>query len=139
MRVQMPGTSFRGARDSERTRNLEVPGSRFARPGTTGYLFGPSSRLRRRGERGEGAARGREALEQRRRLQARIVGLLGVVGETIGDVLEANRVGPEHRAAAVDRPAIAVEPDHVDIARAGRDALVEDLRALVDHRVHHAL
>src|SRR5262249_13405336 len=61
------------------------------------------------------------------------------VGETIGDVLQPDRVGPEHRTAAVDRPAIAIEPDHVDVARTRRDALFEDARPLVDHRVHHAL
>src|SRR5262249_23702929 len=55
------------------------------------------------------------------------------------DVLEADRIGPEHRAAAIDRPAITIEPDHVDVAWTCGDALVEDLRALVDHRIHHAL
>ena len=43
-------------------------------------------------------------------------------------------VGVEHRAAAPDRPAVAVDPDHVDVAGAGGDTLVEDARALVDHR-----
>src|SRR5262249_53692375 len=66
-------------------------------------------------------------------------GLLGIIRETIGDVLQPDAVGPEHRAAAIDRPAIAVEPDHVDVARTRRDALVQDARTLVDHRVHHAL
>src|SRR5215469_4665257 len=91
------------------------------------------------GERREGLAFGGEALEQRRGLERRIVGLLGIIRETIGDMLEANAVGPEHRAAAIDRPAIAIEPDHVDVARTGRDALLQDARTLVDHRIHHAL
>src|SRR5256886_9651978 len=125
---------------SERTRNLEIPGSRCARPGmTTAEGNGPSSRFRLRRERRKRATLGGEALEQRRRLQRGIVGLLGVIRQPVGDVLEADLVGIEHRAAAVDRPAIAIEPDYVDVARTRRDALFEDARTLVDHRVHHAL
>src|SRR4029077_12171455 len=60
-------------------------------------------------------------------------------GQPVGDVLETDLVGIEHRAAAIDRPAIAIEPDHVDIARTRRDTFFEDARTLVDHRVHHAL
>ena len=44
-----------------------------------------------------------------------------------------------HRAAAVDRPAVAVDPDDVDVGRPDRDALLQNLRALVDHRVEAAL
>src|ERR1700754_932052 len=125
---------------SERTRNLEVPGSSFGRPGTTlRERTGPSSRLRRLGQRCKGLALRGKALEQRRRFERGIVGLLGVVRQTIGDVLETDLVGVEHRASAIDRPAVAIKPDHVDVARPRRDALFEDARTLVDHRVHHAL
>src|SRR6266850_4146424 len=130
-----------------RTRNLEVPwcatahqGSRWARPGTTWReRTRPSSRLRLRGQRRKGLAFVGEALEQGSRFERGIVGLLGVIRKTVGDVLQPDLVGIEHRAAAIDRPAVAIEPDHVDVARTRRDALFEDARALVDHRVHHAL
>src|SRR5690606_11399570 len=46
---------------------------------------------------------------------------------------------PEHRAAAIDRPAIAVNPHDIDVARALRLAFGEDQRAFVDHRVKRAL
>src|SRR2546428_8208751 len=55
------------------------------------------------------------------------------------DRLEPHLVCPEHRAAPVDRPAVAVDPDHVDVARADRELLLEDLRSLVHHRVEQAL
>src|ERR1019366_10661470 len=42
-------------------------------------------------------------------------------------------------AAAIDRPAITIEPDHIDIARTRRDLFLQDPRAFVDHRIHHAL
>src|SRR5690242_11997620 len=44
-----------------------------------------------------------------------------------------------HRAAAIDRPAIAVHPDDIDVGRPDRLLLVEDLRAFVDHRIDAAL
>src|SRR5579859_422749 len=84
-------------------------------------------------QRREGLAFGGEALEQRRGFERGIVGLPGIIGETIGDVLQSHRIGPVHRAAAVDRPAVAVEPDHVDVARTRRDAFIKDAGALVDH------
>src|SRR5882724_358032 len=49
--------------------------------------------------------------------------------------LEPDLIGPEHRAAPVDWPAVAVDPDHVDVARPDRDLLLQDLGPLVDHRV----
>src|SRR5712692_10351626 len=57
----------------------------------------------------------------------------------VADGLEPDLVRPEHRAAPVDRPAVAVDPDHVDVARADRELLLEDLRSLVHHRVEQAL
>src|SRR5580698_7041023 len=54
-------------------------------------------------------------------------------------MLEADLIGIEHWTAAIDRPAIAIEPDHIDIARPRRDFLLEDPRAFIDHRIHHAL
>src|SRR5262249_17280072 len=59
--------------------------------------------------------------------------------QPIADRLEADLVGPEHRAATVDGPAIAVHPDDVDVARADGLAFLEDLGALVDHRVEQSL
>src|SRR6202041_1459545 len=54
-------------------------------------------------------------------------------------MLQADLIGIEHRAAAIDRPAIAIEPDHIDIAGARRDLFFENSRAFIDHRIHHAL
>src|SRR5690348_9791822 len=53
-------------------------------------------------------------------------------------LVEADGVAVVHGAAAIDRPAIAVHPHHIDIGRPDRLLLVEDLRALVDHRVDAA-
>src|SRR5688572_31679874 len=44
-----------------------------------------------------------------------------------------------HRPAAVHREAVAREVDHVHVRGALRDALLHDLRALVDQRVDAAL
>lgn len=33
---------------------------------------------------------------------------------------------------------MAIEPDYVDVGRPRRDA-IQDLRAFIDHRIHHAL
>jgi len=55
-------------------------------------------------------------------------------------VLQPDLVGIEHRAAAIDRPAIAIKPDHIDVARPRCNALFEVLaRTLVDHRVQSCL
>src|SRR5574337_2162620 len=71
---------------------------------------------------------------------------LGVVVRVLREALhrlhhveEAELVGVEHRAAAEQRKAVAGEVDHVDVARAGRDALLQDARGLVDQREHQAL
>src|SRR5215469_6579852 len=52
---------------------------------------------------------------------------------------EAEAVGVVHRSAAPYRPAVAVNPDHVDVAGAAGDTLIEDPRPFVDHRQDHAL
>src|SRR5258708_6471729 len=54
-------------------------------------------------------------------------------------MLEADLIGVDHGAAGIEGPAITVEPDHIDVARTRRDLFLEDSRALVDHRIHHAL
>src|SRR5687768_2766085 len=53
--------------------------------------------------------------------------------------LYADGIGPEHWPAGVERPAVAVDPHHIDVARALGHALAEDQRAFVDHRVEQAL
>src|SRR6266566_9355167 len=53
--------------------------------------------------------------------------------------LQANRISPEHRSAGGSRPAIAVEPDDVDVGGALCDALFKDPRALIDHRIKQPL
>src|ERR1051326_9375291 len=114
-----------------------------------GYWVARSSRAMTRGpsrrgggrrfERGKTLALGREARQQRRRLERLVAGALRIGGEPVADPGEPDLVGVGHRAAAPHRPAVAVDPDHVDVARPTGDALLEDARALVDHRVDHAL
>src|SRR3990167_350105 len=52
--------------------------------------------------------------------------------------LEPDMIGPEHRPAGPCRPAIAVEPDGIDIARPLRNAFLEDQCAFADHRIEQA-
>ena len=49
--------------------------------------------------------------------------------------MSAQNIGPPR----IDRPAIAVDPDDIDVGGALRLALLQDLRALVDHRIEAAL
>src|SRR5262249_40509482 len=77
-----------------------------------------SSRFCRRLPVGEAATFLRELLEERRRLEGRLVETRGEFAEPLGDFLEADAIGIMHGAAAIDRPTIAVHPDHVDIAGA---------------------
>src|SRR5687767_4276602 len=53
--------------------------------------------------------------------------------------LQPDRVGVEHRPAAVRREAVTREIDHVDVGGAQRDAFLEDVRGLVDQRVDQPL
>src|SRR5213593_635094 len=80
-----------------------------------------------------------ELVEQRRRPPEITAGLLLERQQPVADRLEPDLIGPEHRAAAIDGPAVAVHPDDVDVARTDRLALLEDLGAFVDHRVEQAL
>src|SRR3546814_17087824 len=54
------------------------------------------------------------------------------------DLVGALDTRPEHRAAAIDRPAIAIDPHDIDVARALRLAFGQDQRAFVDHRIERA-
>src|SRR5213594_4030584 len=83
-------------------------------------------------------ARVRQPAQERGRLPDVAVPALGLQHAGL-DRLEPHLFCPEHRAAPVDRPAVAVDPDHVDVARADRELLLEDLRSLVHHRVEQAL
>src|SRR5436305_673943 len=80
-----------------------------------------------------------ELVEQRGRLVALVAGFPRELAQPVADLLQADRVGPMHRAAAPGREAVAIKPDHVDVARARRDALLEDARALVDLRIDQPL
>ena len=62
-----------------------------------------------------------------------------VLRDALEHLWQTHGVRVEHRAAAGAREAVAIAPDHVDVGRAARDALVEDPRALVDERVDAAL
>src|SRR5579883_2462513 len=95
------------------------------------------SALARR-EIGEALAFARELFQQRRRLPEEAMRLVESLHIGI-DLVETDSVGIEHRSAAPSREAIAGEIDDVDVARSERDALLEDLGALVDQRVDGAL
>src|SRR5438132_811306 len=60
-----------------------------------------------------------ELVEQRRRPPEITAGLLLERQQPVADRLEPDLIGPEHRAAAIDGPAVAVHPDDVDVARSG--------------------
>src|SRR5690606_28570898 len=64
---------------------------------------------------------------------------LAVLLELVDHGLETHGVGVEHRTAPVDRPAVTVDPDDVDVRGPDRDAFLKDLGALVDHREDAAL
>src|SRR3954451_19091239 len=107
--------------------------------GDTTPVRSPSRRFCSLAKRSECLAFRSQALEQRRRLERRIVGFSRVVRQPVGDVLQADLVGVVHRTAAIDRPAVAVYPDHVYVAGTRVYFFFEDARAFVDHRIHHAL
>src|SRR4030095_4169210 len=54
---------------------------------------------------------------------------------SIADDLQPEGIGPKHGAAAVHRPTVAVDPDHVDVAGPDGQLLFQDLGSLVDHRI----
>src|SRR6202011_5137919 len=54
-------------------------------------------------------------------------------------VVEAERVGVVHRATSIRREAVSCEVYDVDVGGAQGDALLEDLRSLVDQREDAAL
>ncbi len=84
----------------------------------------------------EAPALGGEPRQERGGLQGVVAGLGGEAGEIGGDPVKAGLVGPVHRAAPPRRPIVAIDPDRIDVAGPRRDALLEDARALIDHRVH---
>src|SRR5512142_961335 len=84
---------------------------------------------------------GSEACEQRCRRPERRIGV-GIGCDPLHaarDVVEAEHVGIEHGAAAMERKAVAREIDDVDVRCARRDALLQDARAFVHERQHAAL
>src|SRR6266511_2840597 len=89
---------------------------------------------------GEGLPLVGELVQERGGLPVVAAELLLVIEHAVAERLEPDRkVGPEHRATPVDRPAVAIHPDHVDVARPQGDLLLDDVGALVHHRVEQAL
>src|SRR5436190_6707995 len=78
-------------------------------------------------------------IEQRGRIVALFACFFRELAQPVADLLQAHRVGPMHRTAAPGRKAVAVEPDHGDVARARRDPFFQDARAFVDHRIDQPL
>src|SRR6185312_11221057 len=74
----------------------------------------------------------RQSLQQSR-------GLAAVALQPLDDLRQALDVGPEHRTAAIGGPAVAVEPDEVDVGGPRGDPFLQNLRALVDQRIEAAL
>src|SRR6185436_1685534 len=54
-------------------------------------------------------------------------------------LIQTDGVGIEHRAASVARETVTVEIDDIDVARAQGNTLVQNLRSLVDQRIHATL
>src|SRR5262249_61043571 len=88
---------------------------------------------------GEAFPRVSETVEQGCGRPERVPGLFLESEHRVAKGVEADRVGPEHRAASIDRPAVAIDPDDIDVAGANGDLLLEDLGAFVDHRIEQAL
>ncbi len=88
---------------------------------------------------GKALALGGEPLDQRGRLPDIAIACRVEAPDLLQHLAKPLALGPEHRAAAIDRVAIAVDIDDVDVRGAQRDALVEDLGALVDQRQHGAV
>ena len=113
---------------------------------------GEAGRLKAAARTAEGALRGRlrhsgfanvlplfdQPLQQRCRLPELAVLALEVADARV-DLVQAHRVGVEHRPAAPGRKAVAVDVDQVDVGRALGNAFLEDLRAFVHQRVDRAL
>src|SRR5258708_37475871 len=75
----------------------------------------------------EAATPARQLLQERRRSPPGALCL--VVTHDIGvNLIEADGVGVEHRSAAIGGGAIARDVDDIDVARPGRDPLLEDFR-----------
>src|SRR5207249_5404154 len=79
-----------------------------------------------------------QSLQQRRRLPELAVLALELADARV-DLVQAHRIGIEHRAAAPSWETVAVHVDQVDVGGALRDALLEDLGAFVHQRVDRAL
>src|ERR1700733_1552378 len=132
---ETPGSVFTGHPSAAQPSSF-APSARPLLPrgerGPKGRMRVLGSRLRKR------PALRRQLLQQGSRLK--VVAELGLKLLEFGqNGLQSDCVGIEHRTAAIDRPAVAVDPDDVDVGRALGLALLEDFRALVDHRVDAAL
>src|SRR5690606_13290866 len=80
-----------------------------------------------------------EPHEQRRRLPMHRPEDVSVPAHPFEQLRKADRIGVEHRAAAIAREAVARRPHDVDVARAQRDAFLEDADAFVHQRIETAL
>ena len=68
------------------------------------------------------------------------------IAETLGigpdpgeDLVQTDRVGVEHRPAAITREAVAIGIDHIDIAAPPSDPFLKDLCTFIDQREHAAI
>src|SRR4051794_7216937 len=142
MRLQSQSSRAKRSEDPGPTAPARGHGSRLCaslRPGRPPWKAKSSRRLVLARLRGKAPAVAGEPGQQRRRLERLVVRAGRIGGEAVAQIGKPDLVGIEHRPAAPDRPAIAVDPDHVDVARPVGDALLEDARALVDHREDQAL
>src|SRR5437762_5571241 len=76
---------------------------------------------------------GRELGEEWRRLPKRGIGVgnRGQLFHSADNVVQAERVGIEHRSATIQRKAVARQVDQVDVGRAKGNALLQDARAFI--------
>src|SRR5437763_2493341 len=79
--------------------------------------------------------------QQRRRRPERsvVVGIARQLAHSARHVVEPQRVGVEHRSAAIQRKAVAGQIDEIDVGCAERNALLQNARAFIDEREDQAI
>src|ERR1700733_786366 len=78
-----------------------------------------------------------ELFEQRRRFEA-VAHRRFEFLQFAEHFIKTDQLAVEHRAATINRPAIAVDPDDIDVGSALRLAFFKDLGAFVNHRIDTA-
>lgn len=82
---------------------------------------------------------GSKALKESAGGKVRLTRVLSLeVVHELDDATKASGISKVHGSSSVDRPAVAIDPDDINVRGASGDALLEDLEALVDEGQHAA-